>query len=184
MANWRTVAATTASALLLFLSASTAQNTPWDAPAFSVDPSEMLAGASRIPVPDGTDADVLLNESKFVFDAQGRSTATFHLIYRVSTAAGVRASSSVEEEWEPWHEERPEIRVRVITPDKVSHVLDPATVGEGPSKTQIPDVFTDGRILQAPLPAVVPGSIIEQLTVVREKAPLFERGVVRRVALQ
>src|SRR6266571_2350709 len=178
----RSAIATASLSVFLFLSASAAQTTPWDAPAFSADPAALLEAASKIPVADRTDVEILLDDSRFVFDAQGRATTTNHLIYRVMTTAGVRNSSSVQADWEPWHEDHPEIRARVITPDRITHSLDPETIGEAPGKTSIPDVFTDSRILQAPLPAVIPGAIVEQEISVHEKAPLFERGVMRRIA--
>src|SRR5437773_20761 len=174
--------ATVSLSVFLLVSTSAAQTTPWDAPLFSADPGALLDAASGIPVADDADVEILLYNSRFVFDAQGRVTATNRLIYRVITTAGVRNSSTIEAGWEPWHEDHPEIRARVITPDRSAHSLDPGTIGEAPAQTSIPDVFTDSRVLQAPLPALVRGAIVEQEVSVHEKAPLFERGVVRRVS--
>ena len=79
---------------LLFVTASSAQNTAWDAPALSVEPADLWEAASRVPATEGADVEVLLDDSRFVYDAQGRATATYHFIYRVTTPAGVRSSSS------------------------------------------------------------------------------------------
>src|SRR5205085_10898026 len=149
-------------ALLLCLSTSAAQTTTWDAPAFSLAAGELLDAASKITPAEQTDFQLLLNEHRFVFDAQGSATYTSHIIYRLLTPAALRNNSSVEARWRPWNEERPSIRARVITPDKIPHLLDGNTVAESPAETRMPNVFTDSRVLVESLPALVSGAVVEE----------------------
>jgi tetratricopeptide (TPR) repeat protein len=123
---------------------------------------------------------VLLDEERVEFDTLGRSHYTGRLVYRVVTQEGVEDWSSVAASWEPWHQERPTIRARVITPDGAVHALDPKTIEEAAAREGEPDIFTDRRLLRAPLPAVAAGAVVEEEIAVHETAPIFDRGVVHR----
>ena len=151
---------------------------PWDGPAFSASPAAMAQAAAGVPEGDGGVA-VLLSEARYEYDAAGLETYTYRLVYRVASASAHESWSAVEEHWSPWHQERPRLRARVITPDGTEHALDPATVTENAEAAEAPDMFEDGRVLRAPLPAIRPGSVIEHEVVVRETAPFFDRGTVR-----
>lgn len=155
-----------------------ARNQPWNGPAFSGDPSLLLAAAQSQPAPEGTAAVVLLEETHVVYDAQGRSDITRHQVYRIVTQAGADEWSAVAAVWEPWHQDRPLMRARVITPDGLVHTLDPKTVGEGPVQENEPNTYSDQKALRAPLPAVAVGSVVEIEIRTRESAPRFDGGVV------
>lgn len=150
----------------------------WDGPAFAAAPAAVLEAASKIPVKEGTDAVVLLMDRSYQFDEQGRRTYKEHLVVRALTAAGVENWDAVDVRWEPWHEERPEIRARVITADGVVHELDPKTVAESSGDTGEGALYRDLRILRAPLPAIAPGAVVEWEKTLRETAPLFAAGRV------
>src|SRR6185369_15700298 len=149
----------------------------WDAPAFSVDPVALLRAASKIDAGDGGVA-VLLSETRFSYDAQGRETYTYHLLYRIADPAAHESWSSIEEHWSPWHQERPRLRARVIAADGSVHSLDPATIAENGEAAQSADMYDDGRVLRAPLPATGPGAVVEQEVQVHETAPFFAGGIV------
>ena len=85
--------------------------------------------------------------------------------------------------WEPWHEERPTIKVRVITPDYAVHELDPKTVTDASAREDASNLYSDRRVLRAPLPAIAPGSVVEEEFVVQETAPFFAAGTVQRIFL-
>jgi hypothetical protein len=53
------------------------------------------------------------------------------------------------------------VQARVITKDGVAHLLDPRTVTEAGVPTQVTDLYSDVKILTAPLPAVAPGAVVE-----------------------
>ena len=156
---------------------------PWEGAAFSAAPAALAAAAAKVEGEEGDDVVVLLTESSYVYDEAGRETYSQRIVYRVLTAGAQESWSTVEESWEPWHQERPRIRARVITPDGAEHLLDPATLTENAEAPGDPDMFEDGRILRAPLPAIHPGSVVEQEVTVRDTAPFFAGGVVRQHGL-
>jgi len=106
---------------------------------------------------------------------------TEYLVYKVLTQKGAEGWGSVSVDWEPWHQERPTIKVRVITPDYVVHELDLRTVTDAPVEDDDADIYSDRRVIRAPLPAIAPGSVVEQEIAIRDTAPLFAAGVVERV---
>jgi tetratricopeptide (TPR) repeat protein len=156
---------------------------PWDAPPFSADPAALAGAAAALPRPEAADAEVLLEEGTFRYDAQGRETYTYRLVYRVLTAEGAREWATVGVGYAPWHEERPELRARVISPDGRAHMLDPATLVESVPESEQPETFTDRRVLRGPLPAITVGAVVEELIVTRETATLFASGTARRFFL-
>jgi tetratricopeptide (TPR) repeat protein len=174
------IAPVLAGAMLAFLLSAApdtrAQSEPWDAPAFTVEPGVLLRSATAVPVPEGASVLVLLVEHHITFDQKGRASYAIHTLYRIVTPAAVEGWSSVETGWSPWYEEKPEIRARVITADGVEHPLDPKTIGEATASENDPDVYTDRKILRAPLPAVAAGAVVETEEVIKDFAPFFDRG--------
>ena len=152
---------------------------PWEGAAFTGDPAAVARAAARIQGEEGDDVVVLLMEASYSFDAAGRETYSQRLVYRILTAGAHESWSTVEEGWEPWHQARPEIRARVITPDGAEHLLDPATIAENSATRDAADMFEDGRVLRAPLPATRVGAVVEQQVTVRDTAPFFDGGVTR-----
>ena len=152
---------------------------PWGGTAFAGDPAAIARAAARIQGEEGDDVVVLLMEASYSFDAAGRETYSQRLVYRILTAGAHESWSTVEEGWEPWHQARPEIRARVITPDGAEHLLDPATIAENSATRDAADMFEDGRVLRAPLPATRVGAVVEQQVTVRDTAPFFDGGVTR-----
>ncbi|HEY0553455.1 MAG TPA: DUF3857 domain-containing protein, partial [Thermoanaerobaculia bacterium] len=159
-------------------STSTVADAPWEGAAFAADPGAVARAAARVES-DGDDVVVLLMEASYGFDDAGRETFSQRLVYRILTANAHESWSTVEEGWEPWHQARPEIRARVITPDGAEHTLDPSTISESSPARDAPDMFEDGRVLRAPLPATRLGAVVEQQVTVRDTAPFFDGGVVR-----
>lgn len=154
---------------------------PWlDAP-FRADQKAVLKAASSVEAKPGAEAVVLFEEFRFVFEADGKKTRTWRMVYRVATEAGAQNWASTEQDWQPWHQERPRIRSRVITPDGVIHELDPKTLTEAGVGEEDKSVYSDRRIVKGPLPAVAIGSVVELETEVREQAPFFDQGTTYRV---
>src|SRR2546430_2557743 len=81
----------------------------------------------------------------------------------------------------PWHEQRPELKARVITSDGIVHPLDQKTVTEASVHAQSDDIFSDSRVVRAPLPALAPGAVIEEEITFTDTAPMFDAGVLHRV---
>jgi transglutaminase-like putative cysteine protease/tetratricopeptide (TPR) repeat protein len=153
---------------------------PWEGEPFGADPRAMAAAAEALAPPRGVAAEILLEEGTFRFQATGASTFTYRLVARAVTADAARALGRLERTWSPWHQARPEVRVRVVSPGGEVAELDPATLTEQGVGGEQLDRFSDRRALVAPLPGVRAGSIIEEVTTVRDTAPAFEGGVTAR----
>ncbi|HYN20323.1 MAG TPA: DUF3857 domain-containing protein [Thermoanaerobaculia bacterium] len=157
---------------------------PWEGPAFAAAPAMVLRAASELPETAGGGVDVLLHETFRSFDEAGRETFRQRLIYRFGDATAHESWSTVEQAWSPWHQDRPQLQARVITADGAEHRLDPATIAENATSQEAPDMFEDGRVLRAPLPATGRGAVVEQEVTLRETAPFFDGGTVGYSDLQ
>ena len=152
----------------------------WNSPRFSADGATLNKAASSVTVKPETDVLVLDEEDTHVFEADGKKIHTHYLVYKVLTQKGVDGWDSTSLAWQPWHEDRPTMRARVITPDNAIHMLDPKTITDAPARDDEDKTYGDGRVLRAPLPAMAPGSVVEEEEVISESAPFFGAGVVER----
>src|SRR5258707_6477087 len=152
---------------------------PWDAP-LAGDPRAILEAAKLIPVPDEQMAIVLLEQHRYVIDENGRTISKVRKVLRIVTEEGMEEWSSVEQEYQPWHESKPEMRARVIGADGTVHWLDGKTIADSPANEYDQNIFYDRHAVRAPLPATGGGTIVEYEIVTRETAPLFNAGEVRR----
>ena len=153
---------------------------PWNVPHFSVEPKALYSAASANAPAEGTDVVVLNDEESYVFDASGRSVHTEYMIYKVLTQRGAEGWDAVSTGWEPWHEKRPTVKARVITADGTVHELDAKTITDAPAKESSSSIYSDRRVMRAPLPAIAPGSVVEEELVSEESAPFFGAGNVGR----
>ena len=152
----------------------------WKIARFTEDARAVYQAASSVTPKTGTDVVVLIDEDNYVFDADGKAVHTSYFVYKVLTQRGAESWDNISINWEPWHEDRPTLRARVITPDSKVHTLDPKTVTDAPASDNEEKIYSDGRVVRAPLPAIAPGSVVEEEYVTRERAPLFDAGVVSR----
>src|SRR5687768_1065304 len=166
--------------VVLLASASALAADPWDAAPFTAEPAVLAGAAAALPTVPGAEVEVLLEEGHYAYDAQGRETMTQRLVYRVLTPEGVKSWATVAVGYAPWHEERPEVRARVITPSGQAHTLDPATLVDATPVESDPETLTDRRVLRGPLPAISEGAVVEQLITTRETESLFASGAARR----
>jgi Flp pilus assembly protein TadD len=152
----------------------------WDSPRFGTDGATLYKAASQSSPKEGADVVVLDEEESYVFDSDGKALHTHYLVYKVLTQKGAEGWDGISVAWQPWHEERPTMRARVVTPDNAIHGLDPNTITDAPARDDDDKTYGDGRILRAPLPAIAPGSVVEEEEVSKERAALFGAGVVVR----
>jgi len=150
-----------------------------DAPApaghFTRPARDLFAAATAVPA-DGANISILEDDDSYTFDEQGRMTHVGYTVYKVLTEKGAEAWDSISIGWEPWHEARPEIRVRVITPDGAEHHLDPKNINETPAQDGDYKIYSDGKRLHAPFPAISAGVVVEEEYTQRETEPLFAGG--------
>ena len=149
-----------------------------DSPRFSGDAAGLYKAASEVTAKAASDAAILCDEESYVFDTDGKAVRTRYLVYKVLSQRGAEGWDAVAVGWEPWNDDKPIIRARVITPDNAVHVLDAKTISDGPAGEESEKLYTDRRVLRAPLPAIAPGSVVEEEEVISERAPLFGAGIV------
>lgn len=150
---------------------------PWESSRFS-NPAAFYQAASAVPAPAGEDAVVIWEEQAHVFEADGRSTSTYYIVFKVVTQKGAENWADISWNWEPWHEERPTLKARVITPDREEHVLDPKTIADAAARETDSKIYSDRRVLRAPLPAMTAGAVVEEEFIEKEDAPIFGAGTV------
>ena len=168
-----------ATILATFYSPAQAQ-TSWNIPRFASDPAALYQAASSASPKPGALVVVFDEEDVYVFDADGKALHTRYMVYKILGQQAVEGWGGVSLAWEPWHEERPTVRARVLAPDHVVHQLDPKTITDAAAKDDDEDIYGDARVVRAPLPAVAPGVIVEEEDVFKESAPFFGAGVVTR----
>jgi transglutaminase-like putative cysteine protease len=148
---------------------------PWDGPAFSLDPAAALAAAKELSGKEGDDAVYALESDSYRFQADGSAVYRQHVIYKIALKKGVERRSAASCSYQPWRQDRPEIRARVIGQDGAVYNLDPATIADQ-SRREDADVYSDSRILTAPLPGLEPGALVEYEVVLRDRSPLLAAG--------
>lgn len=119
---------------------------------------------------------VLHQEGRYRFELDGRRTYTHAVRYRVLTEEGVSSWGFLRAGWSPWYQERPEFFAEVVGPDGRTHTLDPDSVVE------VPIAGTQGapggqrRRLEAHLPGLVVGAVVETRIVQRDRRPYLPGG--------
>ncbi|MGA2672988.1 MAG: DUF3857 domain-containing protein [Terracidiphilus sp.] len=154
---------------------------PWKAPHFSIEPKALYEAASAVAAPDGTNVTLLEDDESYNLDETGRNVHVEYVVYKVLNQKGVEGWDSVSVDWEPWHQARPTITVRVIAPDLSVHMLDPKSITEAPAREGEYKTYGDGKMLRAPFPAIAPGVVVEEEFVTTETVPFFAPGHVGRV---
>jgi transglutaminase-like putative cysteine protease/Tfp pilus assembly protein PilF len=147
---------------------------------FQTDVEALLLRASRVAPPVGADVVFLDDEETLVFDSEGRVSRSRYALYKILTQKGAEEWGSISLSWEPWRGERPNLRARVITADKEVHPLDEKTVTDSPARENQDNVFSDRRVVRAPLPAVAPGVLVEEEQTSKESALFIGATYVER----
>ena len=151
---------------------------------FPVAPQQLLQNANGVAAEKAARVANILVERNYEVDANNRVTLKLHRIYRIETQDALEEWSSISAGYAPWHQDKPQIHARVITPDGVEHVLDQKVLTDAPSKDDEQEaVYDDNRVLQAPLPSVSVGAVVETELIIRDKEPLFSAGAHRATTL-
>src|SRR6185503_14481042 len=145
----------------------------WDSAPFTAPASELMQAASAVTRERPTSVVVLLDERRFVFDEQHRLTRTSRLVYRVDSPDGVERWAASSSRWQPWHQARPSIQARVITPDGHEHHLDENLLHDAGTRSDSSQVYDDDHVLEGPLPAIAIGAVVEEQITVRDEKPFF-----------
>lgn len=153
------------------------ENGPCSQARFSQDSAQLYRAVSAISAEKGSDVLVYCDEEQYKFDAAGKSVHTIYVVYKILTQKGSEGWDEISRQWEPWHEEKPTLRARVISENSV-HVLDPKTISDSPANDGEDEVYTDKRVVRAPLPAIALGVVVEEEVESRENAVVFAAGTV------
>jgi transglutaminase-like putative cysteine protease/Flp pilus assembly protein TadD len=147
---------------------------------FPADPKAQFQQDAEVTVTTDADVNFLTNEETVSFDDAGNAMRSRYFRYRILTEKGAREWASIAVLWQPWLGKRPVLRARVITPDFVVHELDEKTITESPASQGDADIFSDARVVRAPLPAVAPGAIVEEEVRTEENITFAGAGMVER----
>ncbi|WP_257458036.1 DUF3857 domain-containing protein [Archangium lipolyticum] len=153
---------------------------PWEGPAFEASAAVMSRAAAALPAPEPREADVevLVEEGRYEEIGPNRWRTTTHRVFRILNEAGIQTWAETRADWSPWRQSRPKIRARVISPQGQEHWLDPQTLHEATVEDSTPNLYTDQRLLRAPLPALRVGSLVEEESVVEDTQAFFEAGII------
>ena len=154
---------------------------PCALPRFAEDASALKSAATSAKVKAGSDVVVLCDEDSYVFDGDGKSVRKSYFAYKVLSQRGAENWDEFSVHWEPWHDQKPTVRVRVISADGTVHALDPKTLKDETATDEEDKVYSDARVLRGPLPAISVGALVEEEDTVAETAPFFAAGIVQRI---
>ncbi len=149
------------------------------APAFTASPKDLLSAASRAAASDAPVV-VLRKENVQTYDDKGRGASRFRMIYVVRTAAGVDDWGTLSSTWRPFYQDKPVLRARVIEPSGRVSDLDPSLIHDAPAVSDSPTVYSDLRDIEAPLPRLQIGSVVEVEITTTDRVPLLDAGSVDR----
>ncbi len=155
---------------------------PWDAP-FASDNRAISEAARKVDRPGSLGVVLLLEDDQFLTHKDGRVEETSRVVYRVDRQQSAEAFSSVNRPYQPWFQEKPELRARVITPDGTVHWLDVKTISDSPVRQIDANIYSDAHLIRAPLPSMSAGAVIEYEFRVRDKTPLLEAGIARTIVI-
>jgi len=148
---------------------------PADSAPFALTPAQLLAVVSPSR-PTGLDVEVLLNDFSYEFDAQHRKTYRLHRVYRILTQRGVEQWGSISMPYAAWHQNKPNIRARVVHADGSEHWLSEATLIDGAPRAREGLIYSDQHQVTGPLPALRRDCVVELLIEKAEHQPLFSAG--------
>jgi hypothetical protein len=153
-----------------------------DQPAFTATPQELLA-AARAVTPGDAPVVILRRDVRVSFDARGRATETYRTIFVVEQASAAKSWRTLEVAWSASYEEQPAVRARVVGPGGQVAVLDPGRVTDAPVATGSRSAYSDQRVLDAQLPALAVGAVVEEMSTIHDRAPLLPAGVAEHLAV-
>src|ERR1044071_2678951 len=161
--------------VVLARSAASAQRA-LDKPAFSATPAELLALAKSAAASADWPVIVLRDDSELNLDGSGRAHRRWRRVFVVTSQAGVDDWGVWSAEWSPFYQDKPTVRARVIEPDGTAVELDQKLIVDAPVSQQSATVFSDARSLEAPLPRLRIGAVVEEELVLDDRVAVLAAG--------
>lgn len=138
-----------------------------DAPAFAVPAKDIARW------PTSTDPfQMLLTDVHLRYDDAGRLVRTSRMVYRLNHPSSIDHFGTREFDWAAWHQHRPQIDIRVVSPTGQERRLDPTTISERVGRVQN-QVIDDRRTLVAALPGLTVGALVEEVLVTTDSRPVY-----------
>ena len=154
-------------------------NLPWEIAPFESSYRDMSDASDKLEMEGEHGVRILLSEGHFSFAEDGSLTESYKWVYKVLDQSGIDSWSSTKVNWTPWNQEKPTIKVRVTNPDGNSYFLSENHIMESTESSDIANIYSDRKLLQAPFPKVTIGSIVEEQTTIVSKVPKFDTGISR-----
>lgn len=142
-----------------------------DKPAFTATPAELQSVAKAAPR-SSSDVVVLREDNNVSYDDRGRRTMRWRLVFVVATKAGANDWNTLSTTWHPAYQDTPKVRARVIDASGRSVDLDPSLVTDVPAGDAAQTQPGDRRRLEAPLPPLSVGAIVEEEVTTIDREPL------------
>ncbi len=152
---------------------------PWDASPFKASWNDLNTAAEKFQLEGEHGVRVLLSEGHFTFAEDGSLTERYKWVYKILDQSGIDGWSSTQVNWTPWNQQKPVIKVRVTNPDGKSYFLADEHIIESTESSNIANIYSDRKLLQAPFPKVTIGSIVEELITIVTLVPKFDTGISR-----
>lgn len=161
-------------------STDSAGSEPWLAGPFKA--SAQVIYDEAVARSEHTDASALMlyQGVEYHFAVDGRLEIQRHWIYRVMDGAALNDWSVSQMRWSPWHQERPEIKARVIRAGGEQRWLKPEELEERAAPESADGLSGDRRLLSGRLPGIETGAVVEESIVLRESRPAFPWGTTHR----
>jgi tetratricopeptide (TPR) repeat protein len=156
----------------------------WPLDFFTSDPKAAIEAATKVAVPDGLDLFAIDAQFNYRVDSDARIARTTRLVLRVVTDRGARELGQYSQAWLAWRQDKPLLKARVITADGQAHLLDPSTITESGLPNQVEGLFTDTKVLAAPLPAVAKGALVEIEVQLNDREPMGASGAAGESPVQ
>ena len=129
-----------------------------------------------------------LRQIVYRLEIDGTYERTFRQRYRVLDQQGVEDWSHTQAYWSPWYMKRPEFAVTITNrgaDGKATRLeLDQRTITEQPAHPDAPEIYSDARILRAPLPNVSVGSVVEEVITLRTHKPFLSKAHMHSIPFQ
>lgn len=157
-------------------------STPWDQP-FASDTEAIREAARAVQAGEDDTVSVLLHSFSYQVMPSGGVHSVERKVFRIIRDNAVDDWGTVDQRYQPWRESKPAIRARIITSAGAVYQLDQKTISETPAVQYDATIFSDSRILKAPLPAAAAGSVIEYEVTTVSNPSLPGAGIQERIQI-
>ncbi len=118
---------------------------------------------------------ILEKNIEYYYDGNNLQKYTFQQKYLINNQKGAETWNYTSGNWRPWYQEKPIVTATVTNPDGEVYILDQSTLVEVGTKTAN-NIYSDSKRVEAPLPSIKIGSIVDEKLVKQMTKPYFSGG--------